>query len=196
MENKDIEQVHMNLAYNFITYSSEERYACSILNAIIGSGANSRLFMKIREEMGIAYSVYSYESPYRTAGLFHIYAALGADQTEAALEAMGREIRRFRLEGPTESEMARAKEQIKTDLIIHGESTRGHMSGNAKEMIQFGHIISMEETIKRLKTVTREEILYCMERYFTVQNMAAAFVGNLEDTEQRIKGLPDVLKFF
>jgi predicted Zn-dependent peptidase len=69
---KDIEQLHCNIAFDCISYLSEERYVLSVLNSILGGSVNSRLFQKIRENSGLTYSIYSYGSSYRETGLFHI----------------------------------------------------------------------------------------------------------------------------
>lgn len=192
-EEKDIGQIHLNLAYSSITSLSSERYAFSVLNAILGGGVNSRLFLKIREEMGITYSIYSYGSTFEKAGLLHLYAGLNPRQLEPALEVMGREVRLLKSEGPSSNEMLWAKEQIKTDLIIHGESTKGHMNSNARELIQFGRVVSLEETLEKIDKVSRADIMHCLQCYFEKEKMAFALAGNIEETESVLLSL-DVLK--
>lgn len=187
IQNKDIEQLHLNIAYDSISSISEKRYAFSILNSILGGGANSRLFLKIREEMGIAYTIYSYGSSFLNTGLFHIYAGVNAGHLEAAIEAIKKEIEKLKKEGPTKEEMLWAKEQIKTDLIIQAESTKGHMSSNARDIIQFGKIIPLEETLYQINQVKKEDILECLEEYFKAEKMAAAFAGNLEQVPSGLK---------
>lgn len=187
IQNKDIEQLHLNIAYDSISSISEKRYAFSILNSILGGGANSRLFLKIREEMGIAYTIYSYGSSFLNTGLFHIYAGVNAGHLEAAIEAIKKEIEKLKKEGPTKEEMLWAKEQIKTDLIIQAESTKGHMSSNARDLIQFGKIIPLEETLYQINQVKKEDILECLEEYFKAEKMAAAFAGNLEQVPSGLK---------
>lgn len=187
IQNKDIEQLHLNIAYDSISSISEKRYAFSILNSILGGGANSRLFLKIREEMGIAYTIYSYGSSFLNTGLFHIYAGVNAGHLEAAIEAIKKEIEKLKKEGPTKEEILWAKEQIKTDLIIQAESTKGHMSSNARDIIQFGKIIPLEETLYQINQVKKEDILECLEEYFKAEKMAAAFAGNLEQVPSGLK---------
>lgn len=186
-QDKDIEQLHLNIAYDSISSVSEERYAFSILNAILGGGANSRLFLKVREEMGIAYAIYSYGSSFFHTGLFHIYAGLNANRLEETIEVIQKEILKLKKEGPTKEEMLWAKEQIKTDLIIHAESTKGHMSSNARELMQFGKAVPLEETLHQINQVKREDILDCLEKYFRPEKMAIAFAGNLEQVSAELK---------
>lgn len=195
LEEKDIEQVHLNLAYDSITSVAEERYAFSVLNAILGGGVNSRLFLKVREEMGLAYSVYSYGSTFQKAGLFHIYAGLNANMLEPAIEAMGQEIRLLKNTLPGEEEIARAREQIKTDLIIQGENIKGRMNSNAKELLLFDRVISLEDTLRMMNQVHGDELQSCLDKWFQKEHMAFAIVGNLEEMPNRLREL-DVLQSF
>lgn len=180
IEEKDIEQMHINVVFDSIRSVAKERYTFSVLNSILGGSVNSRMFMKIREEMGIAYAIYSYGSTYQTAGLFHIYAGVNPSQVENCLSAMGEQIRIFAKEGPTTAELIRAKEQIKTDLMIQYESTKGHMNSNAKELRMFGRIIPLSDTLAFVNQVKKEDVIEAMEQYFHLETMGAGLVGNLE----------------
>lgn len=196
LEQKDIEQLHLNLAYDSITSVSEERYAFSVLNAILGGGVNSRLFLKVREELGLAYSVYSYGSSFQKAGLFHLYAGLNANQLEPAIEAMGQEIRLLKRKLPAEEEIARAREQIKTDLIIQDENIKGRMNSNAKELLLFGQVISMEDTLSRINQVHAADLKKCLDKWFDRERMAFAIAGNLEEMPEQLKQLDNLKSFF
>lgn len=196
LEEKDIEQLHLNIAFDSITSISKERYAFSVLNAILGGGANSRLFLKVREELGLAYSVYSYGSTFQKAGLFHIYAGLNANQLEPAIEAVGQELGRLKREALSEEEIVRAREQIKTDLIIQGENIKGRMSSNARELLLFGEVISLEHTLDRINRVHRPELMSCLHRWFDRERMAFAIAGNLEEMPESLRNLSKLKSFF
>lgn len=183
IEKKDIEQVHINLVFESISSIAKERYTFSVLNSILGGNVNSRMFMKIREEMGIAYAIYSYGSSYKTTGLFHIYAGVNPFQVENCIQAMGEQIRIFAKEGPTAVELVRAKEQIKTDLMIQYESTKGHMNSNAKELMIFGKVASLQETLAMVNQVKREDVIEVMNQYFSLEKIGIGLVGNLEGIE-------------
>lgn len=186
LEEKDIEQMHINIAFDSITSVSKERYTFSVLNSILGGGVNSRMFMKIREEMGIAYAIYSYGSSFKKAGLFHIYAGVNPSQAANCIEAMGEQIRLFAKEGPSKEELVRAKEQIKTDLIIQCESTKGHMNSNAKELQLFGRIIPLQDTISLVNQVSREDVMQAMDMYFHAEKTGIALVGNIENMPENV----------
>lgn len=196
LEDKDIEQIHLNCAYHSITSIAGERYAFSVLNSILGGGVNSRLFLKLREEMGLAYSVYSYGSSFQKAGLFHMYAGLNANQLKAAVEAMGQEIRLFKKEPPKEEEIARAREQIKTDLIIQGENIRGRMNSNARGLCLFGRVISPADTLAAVNRVSADQLMECMEHWFQADQMAFSFVGNLEEMPEELRELGMLQSYF
>lgn len=196
LEQKDIEQLHLNLAFDSITSVSEERYAFSVLNAILGGGVNSRLFLKVREEMGLAYAVYSYGSTFQKAGLFHVYAGLNANQLEPAIEAMGQELKLLKKEAPSEEEIVRAREQIKTDLIIQGENIKGRMNSNAKELLLFGHVISLENTLEMINRVHKKELMDCLDKWFDKEKMAFAIAGNLEEMPKDLRELSNLKSFF
>ncbi|MBP3543942.1 MAG: insulinase family protein [Lachnospiraceae bacterium] len=196
LEEKDIEQLHLNLAFDSVTSVSQERYAFSVLNAILGGGVNSRLFLKVREEMGLAYAVYSYGSTFQKAGLFHIYAGLNANQLEPAIEAMGQELKLLKKEAPSEEEIIRAREQIKTDLIIQGENIKGRMNSNAKELLLFGHVISLEDTLAMINRVHKKELMDCLDKWFDREKMAFAIAGNLEEMPKALRELKNLKSFF
>ncbi len=180
IEEKDIEQTHINLAFDSICSTGKERYTFAVLNSILGGSVNSRMFMKIREEMGIAYAIYSYGSTYQAAGLFHIYAGVNPSQVENCIAAMGEQIRIFAKEGPTAAELIRAKEQIKTDLMIQYESTKGHMNSNAKELRLFGRVVPLSDTLALVNQVKAEDVIAAMEQYFHLEKVGVGLVGNLD----------------
>lgn len=177
---KEIEQVHLNLSFDSITYTDPLRYAFTILNAVLGGDVNSRLFQEIREKHGLTYSIYSYGSSYRKAGLFHIYAAMNANQAEKVFQKICNIIRELRKHGITEQTLSAVKDQIKTEMILNSESTQRRMNGNAKSLINHGRIITLEETIQALEKVKMDEINYCLEHYLSLDNSSLALVGNLD----------------
>jgi predicted Zn-dependent peptidase len=187
-KNKDIEQVHLNIAFDSIDYNSGDKYALAIVNSILGGSINSRLFQNIRENLGLTYSIYSYGSSYKDAGLFHIYAAMNPSQVEIVFDKIFEVIEEFKSEGVTEEELLQTKEQIKTELIIGSESTKSRMNSNGKSMMNRNKIISLDETIERLNKITKEEIKEFLNRYYKASNCSISLVGNLNEIKlERIK---------
>lgn len=175
----DIEQVHMNLCFPCIDYYSEERYPLSILNAILGGSENSRLFQRIREEKGLVYSIYSYESMFATTGLFHIDVVLNPCKYKIVLDEIMQVIKELKEYGVTKEEIHRVKEQIKIELIIGTESTRNRMDGNGRSILRRGKIIPIDETINAINQVTEEQIMIFLNKYIQQEKCSISLVGNL-----------------
>lgn len=179
---KDIEQIHMNLAYECIHRHSEEKYALAIMNAYLGGSENSRLFQVIREEQGLTYSIYSYDSSYEKAGLFHIDAALNPSKLHKVYHEILRVIEDFKKDGITEDELVQIKEQINTELIIDSESTKSRMNNNGRSLLNHERMISIDETIANVNRVTREEVLGFAKKYLIKEKLSVSLVGNITNT--------------
>lgn len=180
---KDVEQVHLNIAFDTIQYDHEDKYVLSILNSILGGGINSRLFMEIREEMGLTYSIYSYGSSHYQAGLFHIYAAMNPSQTETVFDAIFDVIDELAEHGVDEDEMIMTVEQIKTDLVMASESAKSRMSANAKAVMARGYVIPMEEMLEQLNAVTSADVVRFVKKYLIKEKASISLVGNLEEVD-------------
>ncbi len=182
---KDIEQMHCNIAFKSISYLSTERYILSVLNSIFGGSINSRLFQKIRENSGLTYSIYSYGSSYRETGLFHIYAAMSPAQTATVVKKIYQILTELKKKGVTAEELQMTKEQIKTELILGNESTKSRMNSNGKSMINRGRIITIEEMIEGIERVTLENIHDYANQYFDLNTASISLVGNLKDFDMK-----------
>ena len=182
---KDIEQLHCNIAFDSISYLSEERYIFSILNSILGGSVNSRLFQKIRENSGLTYSIYSYGSSYHETGLFQIYAAMNPNQTATVVKKIYQIINDVKKKGVTVEELMMTKEQIKTELILGNESAKSRMNSNGKSMLNRGHLTTIEELIEGIEKVTRENVIDFANKYFNIQAASISLVGNMKDVDMK-----------
>lgn len=178
-KNKDIEQLHINIAFNCISYLSEERYALSVLNSILGGSVNSRLFQKVREEAGLAYSIYSYGSSYKDAGLLHIYAAMNPGQKNAVIDIINKEIESIKRDGITEDELSMTKEQIKTELILGNEGAKNRMNANGKSMLNRGRLVPLNELIKNINKVSMDDVKDFADKYLDLSDSSMSIVGNI-----------------
>lgn len=184
-KNKDIEQVHCNIAFDSISYLSEERYALTVFNSILGGSINSRLFQNIRESSGLAYSVYSYGSSFRDTGLFHIYAAMNPAQTPVVVRKIFQIVSDMKNKGITADELAMTKEQIKTEIILGNESAKSIMSSNGKAVLNRGRVIPIEEIIDGIERVSREDLLDFANTYFDIKNASISIVGKLDEIDMK-----------
>ena len=139
---------------------------------------NSRLFMKIRDELGLTYAIYSYGSSYEQAGLFQIYAAMQPSQTGQVMEAIFEEISRLVHNGVSEKEWSIAIQQIQAELILGYESSYNRMSGLGKSLRIRDGIVSLEEDLQRIRQVTTEDVRQFFEKYLQRDKCGVAIVGN------------------
>lgn len=190
--NKDIEQIHLNIAYDSIHYNSDEKYTLAIINSVLGGSINSRLFQDIRENLGLTYTIYSYGSSYNDAGLFHIYAAMNPMQVETVIDKIYEVIENLKKEGISEEELLETKEQIKTELILSHESAKSRMNSNGKSMINRGKTVSIDEIVEKVNKTTVKDIRMYLNKYFEANTSSLSIVGNLNEID--LKGIEDKWK--
>ena len=189
-KHKDIEQLHMILAYPSPVYNSPDRYTLSLAGSILGGNVNSRLFQKIREELGLSYAIYSYGSSYECGGLYHIYAAISPDQLEETALAVCRVVKEMRTQPVSEKELRITKAQIKSELVIADESTYERMSSLGKYLIHGEEPLEAEAVLNAVDAVTAEDILTFMQTWFRPDRLSFSVVGAPEGMDgTALKGL-------
>lgn len=177
---KDIEQIHMVINYPAVSYLSDKTYILSILNTIVGGGINSKLFLGIREEKGLTYSIYSYVESYAAVGMFNIYAAFNPSQIEEVIENTFNELNKFLDEGITDDALYSVKEQIKSNLIIGYENMNNRMSNYGKSKLVLDKVKTQDEIVKGIDAVTAEDVMNMANEMFRGNEMSISIVGNLE----------------
>ena len=177
---KDMEQVHLNIAFDNVTSSAEDRYAMYMINSMLGGNLNSRLFQKVREENGLTYSIYSYNSMCDLAGLFHIYASMSAAQTERVYELIFEIIGELNEKGIDEDELARLKKQTKIELVLGSEAASNTVLNNAKTFLSTGSVISLDEAVEHYDAVTLEQLNRCIRTYLRRDRCSVCLVGNVK----------------
>ena len=158
-----------------------------VANAVLGGSNNYRLFQKIREESGLAYSVYSYSSMYRAAGLFHIDVIVNPANAVLVYQTLKDILQDFRSEEIGEQELAALYTQLRTEMIMGSESARNRMEHNAKSLLMHGRVVPLEETIKRLSGVTAKEIRLFAERYLDMEKCSVCLVGDIEESAAKLE---------
>lgn len=176
---KDVEQLHLNIAFKSVVADTIEKYPLTILNSVFGGSINSRLFQVVRETHGLTYSIYSYGSVYKQAGLFQIYGAMNPQQVKPVIDYTFDIIDDIKKNGITSEELSMAKEQIKTELIMGNESAKNRMNSNGKAILFRDYITPLEETIEKINNVTSEEITAFANKYLIKEEASMSFVGNL-----------------
>lgn len=182
---KDIEQLHLNLAFPALCVDDERRFAYSILNSAFGGSNNSRLFQKIREELGMAYSVYSYGSAYRRAGLFHIDLTVQPQLAVPVLLEVEKTVGEFICGGLSEDELCLHKQQVGTELIMSAESPKTRMDSNAKFALAGTKIYTLEEKLARMEAVDCKQIKELANEILRLAAASLCVVGDKGSTDLR-----------
>ena len=177
---KDIEQIHINIAFEIPSFIDESRYEFTILNAILGGDVNSRLFQEIREDKGLTYNICSYGSSFSDTGLFHIYGALNPSQKDTVINLVKKIITDLRKDGITEEELENAKKQLTVEMTLNQDNTVSLMNSNAKAIMFYNRIIPFKESIKGIQKVSIESVNKCIRDYLVLDKMSLAIAGKIK----------------
>jgi len=180
---KDLEQVHICLGGEAPSHASEKRFVCAILNTILGGNMSSRLFQEIRENRGLAYSIYSFLSLYVDAGLFGIYVATDQNKVNSVLETIQTEIIKIRKGELSESDLSAAKEYLTGGIYLASESADSRMMRIAKDEIIFRKYVSYEELVSRLETVTVDDVIEVARDIFREDQISLGTLGPFKEEE-------------
>ncbi len=178
---KPIEQAHFAFGFPAVKRDDPAFAATQVLNVILGGGMSSRLFKRVREELGLAYSVYSYSSHYEETGLFTVYAGVNPQKAHDAAAAVVSVIRGLRQNGITEEEFLRGREQLKSGNIFAQENTSSQMLLYGKQLLYKNEVYDFEKRMQEISALTLSDILDAVERNFDFSEAAIASVGNLAD---------------
>jgi predicted Zn-dependent peptidase len=177
---KQLEQVHICLGTIGYPAASEKRYAYYLLNTILGGSMSSRLFQKIREQEGLVYSISSFINSFIDTGLTIIYLATSKENTKKALKLSSEEIIKLKNEYIDESELERAKQHLKGNLLLGLESSSNRMVNLAKQYTYLNKFISVNEVVEHLNSVTKEDIQELANELFQTKFLACAIIGDTE----------------
>ena len=180
-QRKDTEQYHVCLAAPGISRDDKRRYAASLLDAIIGGSASSRLFQEIREKRGMAYSVYSFGSQYADSGLVGLYVGTREENLAECLEIAAAELVDVASGSLRSGELERAKDNLKGRLLLSLESTSARMTRLGKAVVTGSEITSVDDTIARVDGVTEADVAALAAELFAPGRLSAAGIGPDED---------------
>src|SRR5437763_134197 len=175
----ELEQAHLIVAAPWPSAKSEDRYVASMLGTIIGGGTSSRLWQKIREERGLAYSIGAGGNTVTALGMFTIYAGTSPAQMDQVLDLAVEEIRRIVREPVSENELQLAKEQSISSVLLSLESSSARVGALARQEIIHGRRISPDSIIASIERVTREDVQRLAQTCFTTSALALGALGNL-----------------
>jgi predicted Zn-dependent peptidase len=177
---KELEQVHICLGVPSRSLSHDDRYACYILNTLLGGGMSSRLFQNIREKQGLVYAIFSGLNSYRDTGCLSIYAGTSLETAEKVVDLVIQEFRNLKQQPVDSEELRRAKDHLKGSLMLSLESTSSRMSNLARQELYFGKYFSLDEMINSIEQVTAEEVQSLAKTFFDTRQIALTVLGNLD----------------
>ncbi|MGH7986431.1 MAG: M16 family metallopeptidase [Candidatus Binataceae bacterium] len=177
---KALEQAHLCIGGPGLSQSDSLRYAGYVLNTALGGGMSSRLFQEVREKRGRVYSIYSFMPAFLDCGYFAIYAGTNPEWVDEVIEVTLKEIKKITREGLKPDELARAKSQLKGNMLLGMESTESRMNRLARNEIYFGREIPLEELAREIERVSNDEVMQLAARCFAPARMGLVLLGDLK----------------
>ncbi len=178
---KETEQYHVCLAGPGIRRTDERRYGALLLDAIVGGSASSRLFQEVREKRGMAYSVYTFSSQYVDSGQVGLYVGTREENLRDCMEIVAGELEDVAAGNLREGELDRAKENVKSRLLLSLESTSTRMTRLGKALVTGVEIVSVEETLARIDAVGEQDVAALARELFSPERLSAAGIGPREE---------------
>ncbi|KAB2337560.1 insulinase family protein [Cytobacillus depressus] len=155
---KDTEQAHLCIGFEGLQVGHPDMYNLIVLNNILGGSMSSRLFQDVREQKGLAYSVFSYHSAYEDSGIVTLYGGTGANQLNLLFDTMQETLNKLKHDGITEKELTNSKEQLKGSLMLSLESTNSRMSRNGKNELLLKRHRSLDEILDQIDSVSKQAV--------------------------------------
>jgi predicted Zn-dependent peptidase len=183
-QRKDTEQYHVCVGAPGIARSDRRRFAASLLDAILGGSASSRLFQEIREKRGMAYAVYSFLSQYTDTGQIGVYLGTREDNLEPALEIAVAQIGDIGAGRLRENELERAKENLKGRIMLSMEATSTRMSRLGKSLITDAELLSVDRIVAEVDAVTPESVCELAALLLPPERLSIAAIGPSEERFQ------------
>jgi predicted Zn-dependent peptidase len=184
-----LEQTHLYLGVPSYPMPHESRFACYVLNTVLGGGMSSRLFQNIREKQGLAYAVYSELSMYSDTGCLAIYAGTSVETAGKVVESIVQELREVKQNLVPAEELRRAKDHLKGSFVLGLESTSSRMGNLARQELYYKRFFTLDEMLQSIENVTAEQVQRIAQEFFDPKNITLAMLGNLGDFRIRREDL-------
>lgn len=180
VKEKDIEQIHLCMGFEGLESGNDDLYTLLTINNILGGGMSSRLFQKIREQRGLVYSIYSFPSSYKSAGLFTVYAGMNPENLTLVTELISDEISNIIKIGINKNELEKSKEQLKGNYILGLESTSSRMNSIGKSELILNRIYTPEQVLKKIDKISIENVEKLVKKIFDNDKRSISVVGNIK----------------
>ncbi|MBI4301815.1 MAG: insulinase family protein [Chloroflexi bacterium] len=187
LETKKTEQAHLCIAVRGLSIVHPDRYILDLLNVILGEGMSSRLFLQVRERLGLAYDIHSYVSHFLDSGSMAVHAAVHPPRLVAAVEAILEQLQSLKEETPL-PELQRAKEFSKGRLVLRMEDTRSVAGWIGAQELLTGRIRTVDEVVALLDAITPEDLVRVARQLLVTEKLNLAVVAPLRG-EKRLESL-------
>lgn len=178
-KDKKLEQVNLVLGFKGISYLDDDYYKAQILAMILGGGMSSRLFQEVRENLGLAYSIYAFNYMNKDSGLFAIYGATNPEKVSQLIDATKIEIDKI-CKNISDCEMQRVKSQFEAGLLMAKESTSSRMQKLGSDILALNRIVTDKEVIKEISQVEKSDLKKLAKKIFNSSNKTFAAVGKVK----------------
>ncbi len=175
---KKLEQINLVMGFKGLSYLDPNYYAAQILAMILGGGMSSRLFQEVREQRGLAYSIYAFNHSHFDAGIFGIYAGTTPEKTNELISATSGEIKKI-CEKISDKELQRVRTQFEAGLLMAKESTSTRMQRLGGEILSHGRLIPDQEVMKKVLAVKKADVTKLAEKIFAGSKMTFAAIGKV-----------------
>lgn len=176
LKNRDVEQSHIAIAYPGVGVNDSNYFGFIAMNNILGGNMSSRLFQEIREDKGLAYTIFSYHSSYADVGSLTIYGSTNNQQYPLLQQSIDESLLKTRSEGVSAIEVDNAKEQLKGSFVLSLEGTNARMSHNGRNELIHGKHLTVDEIIAEIDQVTQEQVNSLFRQILSVEP-AVALIG-------------------
>jgi predicted Zn-dependent peptidase len=180
-QRKDTEQIHVTLGGIGLPRHDDRRFAARVLDAIFGGLSSSRLFQAVREERGLAYSVYSFAGQYADTGQIGLYVGTRPDNLAEAMSVVGEELERLRESPATQEELERARDNVKARVVLAQESTSARMNRLGASLMFDLPLLETDEVMARFDAVTLDDLRELTAELWLPERLSAAGIGPDED---------------
>nr|WP_106784293.1 pitrilysin family protein [Lysinibacillus timonensis] len=180
VKNRDVEQSHIAIAYPGVGVKEDLYYDFIAMNNILGGNMSSRLFQEIREDKGLAYTIFSYHSSYTDVGSLTIYGSTNNQQYPLLQKSIDETLANVRSEGVTKTEVENAKEQLKGSFVLSLEGTNSRMSHNGRNELIHGKHLSVDEIIAEVDQVSLEKVNQLLEKTLSAEPAIALIGQNVQ----------------
>lgn len=187
MTTRDVEQVQIVAGTRGYSNSDPRRFAAFTLDAILTGGYSSRLFQEVREKRGLCYSIGSVGAHYRDGGYWAVATSVAPESAVKTAKLIGRELRRVKEKGVSKSELDRANQMTRANMLLAEESSSAQMSRIARNELYYGAQKSTSQVLEQVLSVTREEIQAVAHEMFDAGSMTVAAVGPFEKNAKPLK---------